>query len=80
MEGLSAKKIEHMPYIELACLVNHVGGNPGYGQENHDSSFEQMRTIWRPTNTNSKNTKKAGNSYVNYNHKPLCDSRIRQRL
>lgn len=42
VEGLSAKKIEHMPYIELACLVNHVGGNPCYDWEDHDSYFEQM--------------------------------------
>ncbi|MCI8401854.1 MAG: hypothetical protein HFI38_07165 [Lachnospiraceae bacterium] len=41
-EGLSEKKLQNMPYLELACLIASVGGKPWYDGYDHDSRARQM--------------------------------------
>lgn len=41
-EILSSEKTLDMPYIEFACLVDHVGGNKSYDWPNHDSFSERQ--------------------------------------
>ena len=41
-EGFSKDRILNMPYRELACVVNSVGGNVDYDWDTHDSYSEML--------------------------------------
>lgn len=41
-EGLSEEKVQHMSFMEFACLIDHVGGKPQYVWHNHDSLSERL--------------------------------------
>lgn len=41
-EHLSAERMQDMPYIEFACLIDSIGGNPKYDYPDHDSAREQL--------------------------------------
>ena len=41
-EGLSPEKLPNMSYVELACLIDSVGGKEQYGSLNYDSWAQQM--------------------------------------
>lgn len=41
-ESLSHEKALNMPYIEFACLIDHVGGNHNYDWSNHNSFSERQ--------------------------------------
>lgn len=41
-EALSQEKLQNMPYIELACLIDNAGGNPLYDWTSHGSWMEQL--------------------------------------
>lgn len=41
-ELLLHEKTQDMPYIEFACLIDHVGGNHSYDWDQHDSFSERQ--------------------------------------
>ena len=42
IEGLSPERLPDMPYIELACLIHNVGGQPRYDGYDYNSWDQQL--------------------------------------